>query len=372
MMMSAFGTLTPTHDKQLLVEDLLQDVIRLGASDLHLSVGLPPVLRVDGHLTKLPMPPFERETCQKLLFNMLTNEQRRILEQTLELDFAYSLKDLGRFRVNIYKERNNYAAAIRAIKSKAPTLKNLGLPSIVQELCYKTKGLILVTGPTGSGKSTTLAAMIDHINTQKADHILTIEDPIEFVHHSKKSIVHQRELGVDTQSFANALKSSLREDPDVILIGEMRDLETISLAMTAAETGHLVMGTLHTSSAAQTIDRIVDVFPHEQQQQIRVQLSSSLLTVMSQVLLPRLNELGEVQGRVLCQEIMVNNSAIANLIREGKTPQMYSCIQTGASLGMTTMENSLYHLIQNRLIRREDALIKSTRPEELRRLLGER
>jgi twitching motility protein PilT len=248
----------------------------------------------------------------------------------------------------------------------------MGLPPVVKELCHKTKGLILVTGPTGSGKSTTLAAMVDYINNNFSHHILTIEDPVEFLHRSKRSVIHQRELGADTKSFAHALKSSLREDPDVILLGELRDLETIALAMTAAETGHIVMGTLHTSSAAQTIDRIVDVFPPEQHQQIRVQLSASLVAVMSQVLLPKLNELGEPVGRIMAQEIMVTNSAIANLIREGKTPQMYSSIQTGAALGMTTMENSLYQLLVDRKINRDDAIIKSTRPEELKRLLGER
>lgn len=356
----------------IMMEDLMAQMIKENASDLHISVGLPPVFRIDGHLVRTEHPALNKDDCQKLLFNVLNNEQRRTLEQNWELDFAYSLQNVGRFRINVYRERGNYAAALRSLKNEPPTLEKMGLPPVVKELCHKTKGLILVTGPTGSGKSTTVAAMVDYINNNFSHHILTIEDPVEFLHRSKRSVIHQRELGADTKSFAHALKSSLREDPDVILLGELRDLETIALAMTAAETGHIIIGTLHTSSAAQTIDRIVDVFPPEQHQQIRVQLSASLVAVMSQVLLPKLNELGEPVGRIIAQEIMVTNSAIANLIREGKTPQMYSSIQTGAALGMTTMENSLYQLLVDRKINRSDAMIKSTRPEELKRLLGER
>jgi len=356
----------------IMMEDLMAQMIKENASDLHISVGLPPVFRIDGHLVRTEHPALNKDDCQKLLFNVLNNEQRRTLEQNWELDFAYSLQNVGRFRINVYRERGNYAAALRSLNNEPPTLEKMRLPPVVKELCHKTKGLILVTGPTGSGKSTTVAAMVDYINNNFSHHILTIEDPVEFLHRSKRSVIHQRELGADTKSFAHALKSSLREDPDVILLGELRDLETIALAMTAAETGHIVMGTMHTSSAAQTIDRIVDVFPPEQHQQIRVQLSASLVAVMSQVLLPKLNELGEPVGRIMAQEIMVTNSAIANLIREGKTPQMYSSIQTGAALGMTTMENSLYQLLVDRKINRDDAMKKSTRPEELKRLLGER
>jgi twitching motility protein PilT len=354
------------------LDELLKEVIDNGASDLHMSVGQPPVIRVNGGLLRTAHPPLSKEDCQNLIFTMLNNEQRRTLEQNWEIDFAYGLKGIGRFRVNVYRERGNYAAALRTVNSTVPSIEVLGLPDVCRELCHRTKGLILVTGPTGSGKSTTLAAMIDYINTHKSEHILTIEDPIEFMHRSKNSVIHQRELGADTKSFANALKSALREDPDVILLGELRDLETIALALTAAETGHVVFGTLHTSSAMQTVDRIVDAFPAGQQQQIRVQLSSSLVAVMSQVLLPKVNAFGEVQGRLLTQEIMVVTPAIANLMREGKTPQIYSSIQTGAEQGMTTMENSLYQLLSRGQIREEDAMMKTTRPEELKRLIGSR
>src|SRR5262249_16198289 len=259
--------------------------------------------------------------------------------------------------------------ALRSITSKVPSFDDLGLPPITKEVAARPRGLVLVTGATGSGKSTTLAAMIDWINENKAEHILTIEDPIEFLHSSKKSVVHQSELGQDTRSFANALKSALREDPDVILVGEMRDLETIQLAITAAETGHLVMGTLHTSSAIQTVDRIVDVFPPEQQQQIRVQLSNSLLAVFSQALVPKVNALKERVGRVLAQEIMVITPAMANMIREGKTAQMYSLIQTGSSLGMQTLEMGLKALYQQGIVLYEDILSKTSRPDDLKRML---
>jgi twitching motility protein PilT len=357
---------TPTLDV------LLKEVVDSGASDLHLSVGSAPIMRINGELTRSMYQPLNKDECQTLIFTMLNNEQRRTLEQNWELDFAYGMKGIGRFRVNVYREKGNYATAIRTINPITPSFESLGLPEVCRELCHRTKGLILVTGPTGSGKSTTLAAMIDYINATKSEHILTIEDPVEFVHRSKKSIVHQRELGADTKSFGNALKSALREDPDVILLGELRDLETMALAISAAETGHIVFGTLHTSSAMQTVDRIVDAFPAAQQQQIRVQLSSSLVAVMSQVLLPKLNEFGEHQGRILAQEIMLVTPAIANLVREGKTPQIYSSIQTGAESGMTTMENTLYRLISSNQITYEDALRKSSRPEELKRLMGYR
>ena len=352
------------------LDELLKEVVDNGASDLHLSVGLPPVIRINGSLLRTAYAPLTKDDCQALIFTMLNNEQRRTLEQNWEIDFAYGLKGIGRFRVNVYRERGNYAAALRTVNASVPSIDVLGLPQVCKDLCNRTKGLILVTGPTGSGKSTTLAAMVDYINDHKAEHILTIEDPVEFMHRSKKSIVHQRELGGDTKSFANALKSALREDPDIILLGELRDLETIQLALTAAETGHVVFGTLHTSSAMQTIDRIIDAFPAGQQQQIRVQLSSSLVAVLSQTLLPKTNDFGEVQGRVLAQEIMIVTPAIANLVREGKTPQIYSSIQTGAEMGMTTMENSLYQLVAGNKVQFEDAIMKSTRPEELKRLLG--
>ena len=298
---------------------------------------------------------------------MLSNEQRRTLEQNWELDFSYGIEGLSRFRVNFYKDKGNYAAAFRTITSIVPSFDKLGLPEVVRKTADKPRGLILVTGPTGSGKSTTLAAMIDYINSNRAEHILTIEDPIEFVHTSKQSIIHQRELGMDTRSFANALKSALREDPDIILVGEMRDHETIALALTAAETGHLVFGTLHTSSAAQTIDRIIDVFPEGQQQQIRVQLSSSLAAVFAQTLIPRLQADGSKKGRVMAQEVMLVIPAIANLIREAKAAQIYSTMQTNSGFGMQTLEMSLRDLYMRKKITLEDALARSSRPEEFKR-----
>ncbi len=353
----------------MLIEELLELTVNMGASDLHISNGLPPVIRVDGKLLRTEYPPLSADDVEALIFPMLSNEQRRTLEQVWELDLSYGIHGLGRFRVNIYKDKGCYAAAFRTINSNIPNFESLGLSSIVKKITEKPRGLILVTGPTGSGKSTTLAAMIDYINETKSEHILIIEDPIEYVHVSKKCIVHQRELGQDTRSFANALKSALREDPDIILVGEMRDLETISLALTAAETGHLVMGTLHTASASQTIDRIIDVFPEAQQQQIRIQLSGSLIAVFSQTLLPRLSDDGETKkGRVMAQEIMVVNTAIANLIREGKTAQIYSAIQTGSQYGMQTLETALKELYVRSQITLEDALLKSQRPEEFKRL----
>lgn len=354
----------------MLIEELLEDAVGQGASDIHISANLPPVFRIDGKLIRTNHELLTAENVETLIFPILNNEQRRKLEQDWELDLSYGIHGLGRFRVNVYKNNNTYAAAFRTINTSCPSFDALGLPPIVRKITEKPRGLILVTGPTGSGKSTTLATMIDYINENRNEHILTIEDPVEFVHKSKQSVVHQRELGQDTRSFANALKSALREDPDIILVGELRDLETISLAITAAETGHLVMGTLHTSSASQTIDRIIDVFPQGQQQQIRIMLSNSLCAVFSQTLLPRLTETGEKKGRVMAQEIMIVNGAIANLIREGKTSQMYSAIQTGAQHGMQTLETALANLYKKNLISAEDALSKTSRPDELRRLIG--
>lgn len=355
----------------MLIEELLEMAKDKNASDLHISAGIPPVIRTDGNLIRAEMPPLTSEDVEALIFPMLNNEQRRTLEQNWELDLSYGVYGLGRFRVNVYKDRGNYAAAFRTINSETPSFEELGLPEIVRTITEKPRGLILVTGPTGSGKSTTLATMIDHINSNRSEHILTIEDPVEFVHKSKKSIVHQRELGQDTRSFANALRSALREDPDIILVGELRDLETISLAITAAETGHLVMATLHTSSAAQTVDRIVDVFPEGQQQQIRIMLSNSLVAVFSQTLLPRLNQDGFTKsGRILAQEILTVTPAVANLIREGKTAQLYSSMQTGLAYGMQTLEMGLKELYLSRKISIEDAMAKTSRPEELKRLIG--
>lgn len=354
----------------MLIEELLEDAVGKGASDIHISANLPPVFRIDGKLIRTNMEALTADNVETLVFPILNNEQRRKLEQEWELDLSYGIHGLGRFRVNVYKNNGTYAAAFRTINTQVPSFETLGLPPVVKKITERPRGLILVTGPTGSGKSTTLASMIDHINETRNEHILTIEDPVEFVHKSKKSVVHQRELGQDTRSFANALKSALREDPDIILVGEMRDLDTISLAITAAETGHLVMGTLHTSSASQTIDRIIDVFPQGQQQQIRIMLSNSLCAVFSQTLLPKLSENGEKKGRVMAQEIMVVNGAIANLIREGKTSQMYSAIQTGAQHGMQTLETALANLYKKGLISAEDALVKSSRPDELKRLIN--
>ena len=354
----------------MVIEDLLKEIIECRGSDLHISSGLPPIKRVDGNLIRMDYPALTSTQVEQLLFPMMSNDQRRRLEQDWELDFSYGIKGMGRFRVNFYKDKGSYAAAFRTINSEAPTLENMNMPPIVTEIAQKPRGLVLVTGPTGSGKSTTLAAMIDYINRTRAEHILTIEDPIEFVHTSKMSVIHQRELGMDTRSFANALKSALREDPDIILVGEMRDHETIALALTAAETGHLVFGTLHTSSASQTIDRIIDVFPQGQQQQIRVQLANSLVAVFAQTLLPKLLPDGSSKGRVMAQEIMVVTPAIANLIRESKAAQIYSTIQTSAEAGMQTLEASLAKLVNEGQITEENAYSKTSRPSELGRLIN--
>ena len=353
----------------MLIEELLEKLVKMGGSDLHISSNLPPAIRIDGVLKRLDLPPFSPDDVEALLFPMLTNEQRRKLEQEWELDFSYGIEGLSRFRVNFYKDKGNYAAAFRTITATVPSFDQLGLPEIVRKVAEEPRGLVLVTGPTGSGKSTTLAAMIDYINSNRAEHILTIEDPIEFVHSSKMCIVHQRELGMDTRSFANALKSALREDPDIILVGEMRDHETIALALTAAETGHLVFGTLHTSSASQTIDRIIDVFPEGQQQQIRVQLANSLRAVFAQTLLPKLQPDGSKKGRVMAQEIMLVTPAISNLIRESKAAQIYSTIQMNKGMGMQTLEMALADLYKKNVITIDDALAKTSRTDELKRLI---
>ncbi|MGF1519132.1 MAG: type IV pilus twitching motility protein PilT [Nodosilinea sp.] len=355
---------------ELMIEDLMEEVIERGGSDLHLSAGLPPYIRISGKLTPTEHEPMTSESCQRLIFSMLNNTQRKQLEQTWELDCSYGVKGLARFRVNVYKDRGTYAACLRALSSKIPSMETLGLPNIVRELSEKPRGLILVTGPTGSGKSTTLASMINNINLTRPEHILTVEDPIEFVYEPIKSLIHQRQIGEDTKSFANALRAALREDPDVILVGEMRDLETISLAISAAETGHLVFGTLHTSSASQTVDRMIDVFPPSQQQQIRVQLSGSLVAVLSQTLVPKANPKPGEFGRIMAQEIMVITPAIANMIREGKTPQIYGAIQTGGKLAMQTLEKVLADLYKAGTISFEAAMSKTSRPDELQRLIG--
>jgi twitching motility protein PilT len=353
-----------------IIEDLMEEVVERKASDLHITAGLPPYIRISGHLTPTDRDPLTPEETQRLIFAMLNNNQRKIFEQNWELDCSYGVKGLARFRVNVYKDRGTVAACLRALSSKIPDMDDLKLPPIVKELSEKPRGLVLVTGPTGSGKTTTLAAMIQTINKTRAEHILTVEDPIEFVYESVKSVIHQRQVGEDTKNFANALRAALREDPDVILVGEMRDLETIQLAVSAAETGHLVFGTLHTSSAAQTVDRMVDVFPPSQQSQIRVQLSNSLVAVLSQTLIPRVNPQPGQFGRVMAQEIMIVTPAISNLIREGKTAQMYGFIQTGGKESMQTLESVLADLYKEGEISFESAISKTSRPEELHRLVG--
>ncbi|MDI9405330.1 MAG: type IV pilus twitching motility protein PilT [Chitinophagaceae bacterium] len=355
----------------VMIEDLMNQLVADGGSDLHISAGLPPYGRFSGQLRPIVDEHLDEESCNKLIFSMLNNAQRKQLEQTWELDCSYGLKGVARFRVNVYRQRGTYAACLRALGNTIPDLETLGLPNVVEEVSRVPKGLVLVTGPTGSGKTTTLAAILDHINKTRAEHILTIEDPIEFTYKSVKSVVHQRQLNDDTRSFANALRAALREDPDVILVGELRDLETIQLAITAAETGHLVFGTLHTSSASQTVDRMVDVFPAGQQTQIRVQLSTSLVAVFAQTLCKRHNPSPGQFGRVMAQEIMINNPAIGNLIREGKTAQLYSQIQTGGQSQMQTLEKSLSDLVISKQITLEEALAKTGKPEELKRLISQ-
>ncbi len=354
---------------ELVIEDLMEQLVETGGSDMHIQAEAPVYFRIGGKLNPIDDRSLTPQESQRLIFSMLNNNQRKELEQTWELDCSYGVRGLARFRVNVYKERGSYAACIRALSCKIPGFDQLGLPEIVREITNRPKGLVLVTGPTGSGKTTTLAAMLDLINRTRSEHILTIEDPIEYVFPNVKSLFHQRQRGEDTKNFSNALRSALREDPDVILVGEMRDLETISLAISAAETGHLVFATLHTNSAASTIDRIVDVFPPEQQSQIRAMLSNSLLAVFSQCLAKKRGLKQGESGRALVQEIMVITPAIANLIREGKAAQMYSAIQTGSKLGMTTMEQSLANLVTNGVISIEESMAKSARPEELQRIL---
>ena len=353
----------------LMIEDMMEQLVEMGGSDMHVQAGAPIYFRISGKLTPIGESLSPQE-CQRLIFSMLNNNQRKELEQHWELDCSYGVKGLARFRVNVYKERGCYAACLRALSSKIPNFDQLGLPDVVRRTTERPRGLVLVTGPTGSGKTTTLAAMLDLINRSRGEHILTVEDPIEYVFDNEKSLFHQRQKGEDTKSFANALKAALREDPDIILVGEMRDLETISLAISAAETGHLVFGTLHTNSASGTVDRIIDVFPSGQQAQIRAMLSNSLIAVFSQTLVKKKNPKPGEFGRVMAQEIMIVTPAIANLIREGKAAQVYSAIQTGAKMDMQTMEQALANLIKKGIISLEEGLAKSSRPDELQRLAG--
>jgi twitching motility protein PilT len=345
--------------------DLLQILVERGGSDLHITTGTPPQIRVAGKLQPLSQfEPLTPQDTQRLAYSVLNESQKQRFEEENELDLSFGIQGLARFRANIYRQRGAVGAAIRVIPYQIRSFEELGLPRVVQELADRPKGLVLVTGPTGSGKSTTLAAMIDKINSERHEHIMTIEDPIEFVHPHKKCIVNQREVFSDTHSFKNALRTILRQDPDVVLVGEMRDLETIAAAITIAETGHLTFGTLHTNSCAQTINRIIDVFPTAQQAQVRAQLSLVLEGVLSQTLIPKIGG-----GRVMAMEIMVATPAIRNLIREEKIHQIYSAIQSGSKYGMQTMNQSLADLVRRRLITREDAMNRSTNPEELAQLL---
>lgn len=346
------------------LDDLMYESNERGASDLHLSVGLPPVIRVDGVLEHLNYLPISPSDSQRLVYDILTNEQVETFERTHELDFSYGIKNIGRFRVNVYKQRGSVGAAFRSIPDRIPSFEQLNLPPMLRDLSKKHSGLILVTGPTGSGKSTTIACMIDTINSEHKVHIMTMEDPIEYLHRHKKGMINQRELHTDTDSFENALKAVLREDPDVVLIGEMRDLETIQAALTLSETGHLVFGTLHTRNAPQTIDRVVDVFPPHQQEQIRVQLSNTLEAVVAQQLIPRIGG-----GRCAALEIMIATSAIRNLIREGKTHQIYSALETGAQFGMQTMDKVLADLYRNGTITQDEAMTRAIDKENIKRFL---
>jgi twitching motility protein PilT len=345
--------------------EILKQVIDQDASDLHLAVGVPPMVRVDGHLLGMDYPVLSPIEARELIYSILTQDQRQKLETDWEVDFSYSLFGQGRFRVNAYFQRGTLGAAFRLVPVAIKTVEELGLPKVVHSFCYKPRGFVLVTGPTGSGKSTTLAAIIDEINEKRADHIVTIEDPIEFLHHHKRCVVNQREVGTDTKAFTAALRSALRQDPDIILIGEMRDLETIQIALTAAETGHLVFATLHTQDCPQTIDRMIDVFPPHQQSQIRVQIAATLEGVLTQQLLPKASG----SGRVAACEVLISTPAVRNLIREGKTHQLYTVMQTGAKLGMQTMNSSLADLVRRGQITKELAMRGSSGPEDLERLL---
>ncbi|WP_313514643.1 type IV pilus twitching motility protein PilT [Pseudomonas sp.] len=340
------------------ITELLAFSAKQGASDLHLSAGLPPMIRVDGDVRRINLPAMEHKQVHALIYDIMNDKQRKDYEEFLETDFSFEVPGVARFRVNAFNHNRGAGAVFRTIPSKVLTMEDLGMGDTFKKMADVPRGLVLVTGPTGSGKSTTLAAMLDYLNNSKYHHILTVEDPIEFVHESKKCLVNQREVHRDTLGFNEALRSALREDPDIILVGEMRDLETIRLALTAAETGHLVFGTLHTTSAAKTIDRIVDVFPAEEKSMVRSMLSESLQAVISQTLLKKIGG-----GRVAAHEIMIGTPAIRNLIREDKVAQMYSAIQTGGSLGMQTLDSCLKGLVAKGLVTRENAREKAKTPE---------
>lgn len=339
------------------ITQLLAFTMERGASDCHLSAGEPPMIRINGDLKKLDYPPLSKEDTHALVYDIMNDAQRKVFEETRECDFSFELGTVARFRVNVFMQRKGEAAVFRTIPTKVLTLEELGMPPILKQLCEKEKGLILVTGPTGSGKSTTLAAMVDFLNNNFEGHILTVEDPIEFVHQSKKCLVNQRELGPHTQSFANALRAALREDPDAILVGEMRDLETIQLALTAAETGHIVFGTLHTSSAPKTVDRVIDVFPPAQQAQIRAQFAESIEAVITQTLVKK-----KAGGRAAALEIMTGTTAVRNLIREGKIHQIPGTMQVSQKDGMQTMDMALQNLVSKGTVSKEEAQTRSSNP----------
>src|SRR3954465_2414233 len=345
--------------------DVLLETIDLGASDLHLTAGSPPMVRIRGRMRPLDYAPMTPQLCREVVYSFLNNDQRKKLEEDWQIDLSYSVPGKARFRVNAFFQRASIGAVMRTIPQDIPKFETLGLPPVLMDFIKKPRGFVLVTGPTGSGKSTTLAPMIDKINEARHEHIMTIEDPIEFLHRHKSCIVNQRELGTDAQSFGKALKAALRQDPDVILVGEMRDLETMQTALTAAETGHLVFATLHTQDTAQTVDRIVDSFPPEQQHQVRSQLSIALQGIVTQQLLPT----ADGQGRICACEVLVPTPAVRNLIREGKTHQLYSALQTGGSHGMQTMDSALADLVRGGVITRQLAESRSSTPEELKRLL---
>jgi twitching motility protein PilT len=348
------------------IDALLERMVARNASDLHVTVGTPPAMRVNGALERdQGAPNLTPDDTHQMLYRILSSEQQKLLEINRHIDLAHSIPGLARFRVNVFFQRGTLSAAFRLIPADIKTLEELGIPSVLHALTEKPRGLVLITGPTGSGKSTTLAALVDEINRKRAEHILTIEDPVEFVHRHKRCIVNQREIGPDAPSFADALRAALREDPDVILLGEMRDLETISTAITAAETGHLVFGTLHTQSAPSTVDRIIDAFPAAQQEQVRVQLAGTLQGICTQALLPTMAG----DGRVAALEILFPDDAVRNLIRQGKVEQIYSIMQTGTSKGMQTMEQALAELVQRSVVTLDDALTRSSRPEQLLGLL---
>ncbi len=356
---------TSTSQGEIRIEPLLDEVIKKKASDLHLQVGLPPILRIDGKLGPVSEANLlTEESIETLIFSILDDDQKKILLKDKEFDFSFAYGDLGRFRVNAFHERGNIAAALRLIPNQLLTVEQLGLPQIVNKFADFPRGLVLVTGPTGSGKSTTLAALVDKINTERSDHIVTIEDPVEFTHKSKKSVVVQREVHYDTYSFSAALRSSLRQDPDVVLIGEMRDLETIAAAITIAETGHLVFATLHTNSAAQSIDRMIDVFPPHQQPQIRSQLANILMAICSQRLIPSIGG-----GRRAAAEILIATPAVRNIIREGKSHQLEAVIQTGSEFGMQSMDKTLVGMVQKGLITYDEARNYAVDLDELDRMM---